>query len=67
MSVDKSLAMIVENVKRFHLDGIWLRDDEFYIDHESADRNMQGIIEAELNIAWYTSGTRISDLLRSHR
>jgi len=65
MSVDKSLAMIVENVKRFNLDGIWLRDDEFYIDPKRATEICKGIIKAELNICWYTSGTRISDLLRA--
>jgi radical SAM superfamily enzyme YgiQ (UPF0313 family) len=65
MSVDKSLAMIVENVKRYRLDGIWLRDDEFYIDQKRATEICKGIIDANLNIAWYTSGTRISDLLRA--
>jgi len=65
MSVEKSLAMIVEDVKKYHLDGIWLRDDEFYIDPKRATEICRGIIKAELNIAWYTSGTRISDLLRA--
>ncbi len=65
MSVEKSLGMIIENVKRFDLDGIWLRDDEFYIDPKRATEICKGIIKAELNICWYTSGTRISDLLRA--
>jgi anaerobic magnesium-protoporphyrin IX monomethyl ester cyclase len=65
MSVDKSLAMIIDNVNRYNLDGIWLRDDEFYIDPKRATDICKGIIKAELNIAWYTSGTRISDLLRA--
>jgi len=65
MSVEKSLAMIIEDVKRYNLDGIWLRDDEFYIDPNRATEICEGIIEADLNIAWYTSGTRIGDLLRA--
>ncbi|MEI8011656.1 MAG: radical SAM protein [Candidatus Omnitrophota bacterium] len=59
MSVDKSLAMITETVKRFNLDGIWLRDDEFYIDRGRADAICEGIIEKNLKIAFYTSGTRV--------
>jgi anaerobic magnesium-protoporphyrin IX monomethyl ester cyclase len=65
MSVEKSLAIIVENVKKFRLDGIWLRDDEFYIDPKRATEICKGIIVNKLNIAWYTSGTRVSDLLRA--
>ncbi len=65
MSVDKSLAMIVDNVRRYNLDGIWLRDDEFYIDPHRATAICEGIIAADLNISWYTSGTRINDLLRA--
>ena len=65
MSVEKSLGMIVNDVRRFNLDGIWLRDDEFYVDQKRATEICEGIIREELNIAWYTSGTRISDLLRA--
>ena len=65
MSVAKSLAIIVENVKRHRLDGVWLRDDEFYVDPERATEICQGIIAAKLDISWYTSGTRIGDLLRA--
>lgn len=59
MSVDKSVGMIVDTVKRLNLNGIWLRDDEFYIDRARANAICEGMIKAELNISFYTSGTRV--------
>lgn len=57
MSTEKSIDMITEAVKRFGLTGIWLRDDEFYIDKDRAAKIAENIIP--LNIKWYTSGTRV--------
>ena len=65
MSVEKSLDIISHNVKKYHLDGIWLRDDEFYVNVNRATRICEGIIRGNLNISWYTSGTRVNDLLRA--
>ena len=65
MSVQKSLDMIIETVRRFRLDGIWLRDDEFYIDRRRATAILEGIIQANLNIKFYTSGTRIDIFLKA--
>ncbi|MDD4910420.1 MAG: radical SAM protein [Candidatus Omnitrophica bacterium] len=59
MSVEKSLGIIVDTVKRFGLSGIWIRDDEFYINRERAQRICEGIIRNDLKIHWYTSGTRV--------
>lgn len=59
MSVEKSLAHIIEPVKRFNLDSIWIRDDEFYIDRNRAYKICEGIIKSGLKIKWYTSGTRV--------
>ena len=59
MSVEKSLHNIVEAVRRFKLTGIWIRDDEFYINRERASKICEGMIRENLNIHWYTSGTRI--------
>lgn len=58
-SVEKALERIIEPVKRFKLECIWIRDDEFYIDRDRAQEICEGIIKAELNIRWYTSGTRV--------
>jgi radical SAM superfamily enzyme YgiQ (UPF0313 family) len=59
MSVEKSLALIIENVARFKLDGFWLRDDEFYIDRKRAHEICLGIIRHGLDVSFYTSGTRV--------
>lgn len=59
MSVEKSLQAIIDPVRRFKLNGIWIRDDEFYIDRERASRICEGIIKEKLNLSWYTSGTRV--------
>lgn len=59
MSVEKSLKVIIEPVKRFNLDGVWIRDDEFYIDRERANKICERIVRENLNIRWYTSGTRV--------
>jgi len=65
MSVEKSLDLITENVRRFHLNGIWLRDDEFYIDRRRATAICEGIIERKLNISFYTSGTRVDVFMKA--
>ena len=59
MSVDKSLDLIIGTVRRFNLNGIWLRDDEFYIDRTRATRICEGIVSSGIKIAFYTSGTRV--------
>lgn len=59
MSVEKSLNKIIDPIKKFNLDSIWIRDDEFYIDKNRAYRICEGILNSNLKIKWYTSGTRI--------
>ena len=59
MSVEKSLTVIIEPIRNFNLSGVWIRDDEFYIDRERANRICNGFVEENLNIRWYTSGTRV--------
>lgn len=65
MSVEKSLDMITEEVRRFNLNGIWLRDDEFYIDRKRATAICEGFIERNLNIFFYTSGTRVDVFMKA--
>ncbi len=65
MSVEKSLERIIGPIKQFNLDGIWIRDDEFYIDRNRADSICEGIIKSGIKIKWYTSGTRIDIFNRS--
>lgn len=59
MSVKKSLERIIKPIKEYGLDGIWIRDDEFYIDRQRADKICGELIKEDLNIRWYTSGTRV--------
>lgn len=59
MSIEKSLTTILEPIKKFNLTGIWIRDDEFYINTERVIKICEGIINSGLKIKWYTSGTRI--------
>jgi hypothetical protein len=57
MSAEKAVDMITYAVRRFNLSGIWLRDDEFYIDQKRAAQINEGILP--LGIHYYTSGTRV--------
>lgn len=59
MTVEKSLESILEPIRRFNLDSIWIRDDEFYIDRNRAYKICEGIIKSGRRIKWYTSGTRV--------
>lgn len=59
MSVEKSLSMIISAVRKFQLNGVWIRDDEFYISKKRTLGICEGIIQNKLNINWYTAGTRI--------
>jgi radical SAM superfamily enzyme YgiQ (UPF0313 family) len=57
MSVDNTVDRITETVKQFKLTGIWIRDDEFYVNTNRAVAICEKLIP--LGIKWYTSGTRI--------
>ena len=59
MSVEKSLRVILEPVRKFKLDSVWIRDDEFYIDRNRVYGICKGIVDSGLKIKWYTSGTRV--------
>lgn len=63
MSSQKSLKMIREDVSRFKLDGVWLRDDEFFLDMKRVQEICEGMIE--LKVPLYTSGARVNDILRA--
>ncbi len=65
MSIEKSLEVILEPVKRFKLDSIWIRDDEFYISPERVHGICEGIINSGIKLRWYSSGTRVDVFNRS--
>ena len=64
-SVEKSLDMIVGDVQRFNLGGFWLRDDEFYIKRQRASGIFKGMIDAELDVSFYTSGARADVFMKA--
>lgn len=57
-SVERVLDDLQGAIRRFNLDGWWWRDDEFYIKRKRAHAIMEGIVQAGINGAFYTSGTR---------
>ena len=63
MSIEKAMEKIVGEVRRFKLDSIWIRDDNFFIDEDRLKKICQGIIRADLKIHWYSSGTRVDNFL----
>lgn len=64
-SVENSLEQILGTVRRFDLDGFWLRDDEFYIDRKRAHAIFEGMIRENLDLSFYTSGTRVDVFLKA--
>lgn len=65
MSLERSMEAIVEPVKKFKLTGIWIRDDEFYVNNERAFGICEEIVKRGLNIAWYSTGMRVNDFLNA--
>ncbi len=65
MSAAKTLDMITEEVRRFQLNGIWIRDDEFYINRKRATEICEEMIDRKLNILFYTSGTRVDVFMKA--
>jgi anaerobic magnesium-protoporphyrin IX monomethyl ester cyclase len=62
MSAKKAIGLIVNDVKKFRLDSIWIRDDNFFVDLKRSQEICRGMIDAGLNIKWYTSGTRADSI-----
>ena len=63
MSAENALEKIIGEVRKFNLDSVWIRDDNFFIDEERIRDICQGMIDAKLNIHWYSSGTRVDNFL----
>lgn len=57
-SVDRVLDDLQKAIRDFKLDGWWWRDDEFYIKRKRAHAIMERIVQAGIDGAFYTSGTR---------
>lgn len=64
MSVEKSLERILEPVRRFNLTGVWIRDDEFYVDNRRAFAICERLMRGDRRIQWYATGSRVDDFNR---
>lgn len=61
MSIEHSMERILEPVRKFNLTGIWIRDDEFYVDHSRAFTICRELINSGQSVSWYATGTRVND------
>jgi radical SAM superfamily enzyme YgiQ (UPF0313 family) len=59
MSVEKSVEKIKWHVKKFNLDVIWLRDDEYFTNPKRCVDISKKLVEDNVKIKWYSSGIRI--------
>jgi len=62
MSAKRATEKIRYAVEKFKLDGIWIRDDNFYVDMKRVIDICKNI--SDLDIKWYTAGTCISTFNR---
>lgn len=65
MTVERSLEAILEPVRKFNLTGVWIRDDEFYINNSRAFDICEGIVSGERKISWYATGSRVDSFNRA--
>ena len=61
MSVERAMEAVLDPVRRFNLTGVWIRDDEFYVDNKRAFTICQKIVDSGENISWYATGARVND------
>lgn len=57
MNAKEAVRRIKYAVKKFKLTGIWIRDDNFFVDIRRVEEICKGI--ADLKIKWYTAGTPV--------
>jgi len=59
MSVEKTFEKIKNDVERFNLDGVWIRDDNYFVDLNRVKEVCNLMLKESLDIKWYSSGMRI--------
>lgn len=64
MSAQKAAERIINDVRRFNLDSIWIRDDNFFVDMKRATDICRELIKEKVDIKWYSSGTRADAIMR---
>ena len=64
MSAKKAAERIITDVKRFNLDSIWIRDDNFFVDMKRATDICNILLKEKVDIKWYSSGTRADAIMK---
>jgi len=65
MTVERAKEAILEPVKRFNLTGVWIRDDEFYVNNSRAFDICEEIVTSGHDISWYATGSRVDSFNRA--
>jgi len=65
MKVERALQAIIEPVERFNLTGVWIRDDEFYVDNNRAFTICERLVNGPHDILWYATGARVNEFNRA--
>lgn len=60
LTAEKTINRIASLIDRFNIEGVWFRDDNFFVDRKRVIDILEGI--KDFDIVWGTSGARI-DLL----
>ncbi len=59
MSAEKAFERVKDNVDRFRLDVVWLRDDSFFTNEKRVKKFCNMMLKNGLDVNWYSSGMRI--------
>ncbi len=64
MSPEKTVGIIKDAIKRFKIDGFWLRDDNFFVDLRRVEKILDLMKAEGINIYWYCPGIRMDTINR---
>ncbi|HLC46448.1 MAG TPA: radical SAM protein [Candidatus Nanoarchaeia archaeon] len=64
MSPEKTVSVIKDAIKRFNIDGFWMRDDNFFVDFKRVDKILELLKKERISIPWYCPGIRIDTVNR---
>lgn len=59
MQVEKSVQKIEWHIKKFNLDVVWLRDDEYFTNPKRCVEISKRLIDDNIDVKWYSTGIRI--------
>ncbi len=59
MTSKKTFELIKQSVDDFNLDGVWVHDDNYFVDHKRVDEVADMMIREKMDIKWTNSGITI--------